>query len=166
MYLGVVLVCTFIASKFFFSHLVRELRNIDRQIELAEHNLLQRLKVEAIKDNITQDYNRCKPFLEIQMDDVDAIKAELLKEFEALAYLSGASIVNMSPQSKAEETAMFKKYKAELRMEMTYSQMVDFFYVMEKSKLLVKFEQVSISPKDKEANLLKVEGVASIIVFL
>lgn len=89
---------------------------------------------------------------------------ELLKETERIAKDLGVSIISLSPQEPSEQPKEYKKYKADLRMEGSLEQIINFLYKVGNSKLLIKLDRLSFSPKDEQASLLKAETTVSIAV--
>ena len=77
---------------------------------------------------------------------------------------SGLSIVSLTPQSQAEKGGAYKKYDAQLRVEGTPEKIYDFIYKIQNSRSLIELSNITVTPKNPEANLLKVETTISLTV--
>jgi len=156
-----ILVCLFIGRFIFFSLGVR-LKQLKQQTKLAEANLKKGLEMQKQKDMISSDYDKYQAFLIIEKMEQRQIIEELLKEVERIAKDSGASILNLSPQEAAEQAK--GRYNADLRIEANAEQILNFLYKIQESKLLIKLDKISVSPKDEQASTLKAEATISIAV--
>ncbi|MFH1459365.1 MAG: hypothetical protein ABIG64_03210 [Candidatus Omnitrophota bacterium] len=163
-YLGAAVVGVIIICWLFSAYLSKRSKNIYNKIRLEELRFKKNLAIQKEKDTIARDYELSQEFLEFMSLDEETIKSALLQEIEKIAHSVDASITNLSPQNRAEESADFKTYKADLRMEITFNQLIGFFQAVQKSKLLIKFDKFAITPKDDKAELLKLEGVVDITV--
>jgi len=164
--LGSGIVVVIVICWLFSAYLSVRSKRIYNKIRLEEIRLQKNLAIQKEKDSIVKDYELSQEFLELTDLDEDTIKSALLQEIERIAHTVNASITNLSPQNHTEESADYIKYKADLRMEISFNQLIEFFQAAQQSKLLLKFDKFAISPKDDKAGLLKLEGVVSVTVAL
>lgn len=162
--IGVIVVVLFIffIERFFASGLRSRLKILSQKIRLAEGNLRKGRAIQKTKDIILQDYKDAQPYLEAAEKFSQQIDAELLKETERIISLTGGSVVNLNPQPIAAGT---KVCKADFRFEMSFSQLLNFLYELQESKLFIKADRLVITSKDKESTLLRVDGVLSMSIF-
>ena len=156
-----VLVCIFM-GRFIFLSLGVRLKQLKQQTKLAEAKLKKGLEIQKQKDIISSDYDKYHVFLAVEKMEQRQIIEELLKEIERIAKDSGASLINLSPQEAAEQDK--GRYKADLRMEANAEQILNFLYKIQESKLLIKLDKISVSPKDEQASALKVDATISIAI--
>jgi len=156
-----ILVYAFI-GRFIFFGLGARLKQLKQQTKLAEANLKKGLETQKRKDIISSDYDKYHLFLAIEKMEQRQIIEELLKEVERIAKDSGASLLNLSPQEATEQDK--RRYKADLRIEASAEQILNFLYKIQESKLLIKLDKISVSPKDEQASMLKAEATISIAV--
>lgn len=154
----------FFIGRFLFLGLARFLTQLDKQTRVEEARLKNVLAIQKAKDIISADYDRYKPYLRQENVPEQQATEELLKEIERIAKDAGASVLNLSPQPAAEQTKEYKKYKADLRMELNMAQLFNFLHSMQQSKLLIKADKLSIIPKDEQATLLKIDMTISMAV--
>jgi hypothetical protein len=155
--IGVVVV--FFIERVFISGLRGRLGSLSQKIRLAEGELRKGMEIQETKDQIVADYEKAKPYLEQQKISKKKASAELLKEIESIVRSTEGTVINLSPQ---EVPGREDLYKADFRLELSFSQFITFLHKVQESKLFIKVDKLSISPKDKiEAKVLKVEGVIS-----
>ena len=86
------------------------------------------------------------------------------REVETMVSTSGLSIVSLTPQSQAEKGGAYKKYDAQLRVEGAPEKIYNFIYKVQNSRLLIELSNITVTPKNPEANLLKLETTISLTV--
>ncbi|MCK9604124.1 MAG: type II secretion system protein M [Candidatus Omnitrophica bacterium] len=154
----------FLVDRLLLSSLRSKLKNMQQQIKLAEATLKRNLAVQNSKDKLLEDYNNYKPYLKTESVDASQVLAEFLREIERLAKDAGVSVVNLSPEEDPEKLKDVKKYKASLQLEGSLGQMVNFMYKIERSKLLIKLDRLTLMPKDEQASAMKMEASISRVV--
>ena len=159
------LVLFFLVEHFFFSGLRGRSKNIVQQIKLEENRLKSGLDIQKRKDRITAECKELKPYLEKAEGLSDQeIFAKFLKEAEKDAQEAGVSIMNLAPQSEIQDTAEYKQYNAEFRAEGSLAQIFSFIGKVQNDTLLLKIIKMSISAKDEQASVMKIEAVISLVV--
>lgn len=153
----------FFLQNFFISAIRSKLKETNNQIRLGEEKLKQGLGIEKEKDRIKQDYKTYSEYLRIDPKDREIV-AKFLKEVENITQMSGILVLNLTPENQPEEMQEFKKFKADLKAEGSMEQIFNFLFRIQQSKLLLKLDKVSITPKDEAASSLRIETTVSIAV--
>lgn len=154
----------FIAEKLFFSNIFSRIRKLKQQIKLEETNLNIGIQMQKKKDRIRNEYRAYESYLKVSEEPEQEIIANFLKEIEKIAQEAGVSIANLSPQSQAEQFKEGKRYKADLRAEGPVEKILTFLYKVQNSSLLIKLDKLSITPKDPQAETLKLDTIVSLTV--
>ena len=158
-----IIIFIFLFGKFFLSTLRLRLRDLNQQIDAEEKILKHNLSTRERKDQILKEYTNYQSYL-LEPEQDRKIIAEFLKEVEKLAQISGVSIINLTPEGEQEYGEGHQRYNAELKAEAYIEQIIDFLYKIQTSNLLIKMDKFSLSPRDKEANILNLETTISIAI--
>jgi hypothetical protein len=138
-------------------------KGLQQQIKVAEEMLKEALAVQKDKDSILQDYNKYSPYLDALLSDEENT-AQFVKEIEKISQESGVSIINLNPDNKPQPFKEYKKLKADMRLEATSEQLINFLSKIQDDKLLIRLESLAITPKDEYASSLRVEATISIAI--
>lgn len=159
------LISFFLIERFLFSGLRGKSKAASQQIKVEEARLKSGLDIQKRKDKILAECKELKPYLE-KVDGMSdqEVFAKFLKEAEKIAQDAGVSIVNLAPQSEVKEDGDYKKYDAEFRAEGSLTQIFNFVYKIQNSTLLIKLDRLSLSPKDEQASVMKIEAIISLVV--
>jgi len=158
------IICVFFIEKFFFAGLRAKINTLNQQIKKEEVDLKIGIDIQKRKDSILKDYNNYKDYLSGQNISDKEIFTGFLKEIEKLAQESGLSIINLTPQNEPQKIRDYTKYNADLKAEAPLEKFFDFLNRIQNDKLLVKLDKLSLSPKDEQASLLKIEATISITI--
>jgi Tfp pilus assembly protein PilO len=155
----------FIVQRFLFSPMFTKAGSLQQQIKLEEADLKASLEMEQQKDLIMDERLKYKDYLfsDKNVSDDEEI-ATFLREVETMVSASGLSIVSLTPQSQAEKGGAYKKYDAQLRVEGAPEKIYNFIYKIQNSRLLMSLSNITVTPKNPEANLLKLETTISLTV--
>lgn len=162
--IALAIMASFLLDRIILSNLRDKLKNIQKQIKLAEVTLKRNLGIQNSKNKLLMDYNNYKSYLKTESADASQILAEFLQEIERLAKEAGVSVVNLSPQEDPEKIKDVKKYKADFQVEAGLEQLINFMHKIEGSKLLIKLDRLSLAPKDEQAATIKMEASISRVV--
>ena len=88
---------------------------------------------------------------------------KFLKETERIAQEAGVSIIDLTPDHQPSK-GLDKLYKAQLKAEATVEQFLNLLYKLQTSRLLIKLERFSITPKDERADAVRLETTISMAV--
>lgn len=127
--------------------------------------LKSNIDLQKKKDKILSESNAHKSYFQIDKTTSDREAVGIFaRELEKIAQESGLSVANLNPQIDPEEVEGRKKYKADMRVDANFEQLCNFLYKMTNSKLLIKLNKLSVSPKDGQASALKVEMVVVMVM--
>jgi len=151
-------------SYFIFSVLGQRIKQLNRQIKLAEAQLQKIAGIQKERGAVTAECDKYKSYLEASSWDERRVFEELLKTVERIAKDSGVSVINLSPEPGVEQGKEYKKYKVSLRVDADLEQLLILLNKIVSDKLLIKVEKLAITPKGETAELLKVETTISIAI--
>lgn len=155
-----------LTGRFLISGLYSNLTGLHQQIKLAEAQLKEGLRVQKNKDKISLDYKKSKPYLKVVKENERQILAELLKEIERLMSSVDGAIISLTPQESPDTEEVFKEYKVNFRVEVSFPQLLHFLSKVQKNKRLIKFEKMTITAQGDDADVLRVQGVISLAALL
>jgi len=158
---GVVFI--FLLGRFSLFNFASKSKGLQQQIKVEEDRLKDALAIQKDKDNILQDYNKYSPYLDALLSDEENT-AQFVKEIEKISQESGVSIINLNPDNKPQQVKEYKKLKADMRLEATAEQIINFLSKIQEDKLLIRLENLTIIPKDEYASGLRVEATISIAI--
>ncbi|HNV23589.1 MAG TPA: GspMb/PilO family protein [Candidatus Omnitrophota bacterium] len=159
------LMAAFIFDKVFLSGIRTKLNDLSWDIKKEESRFWEGAKIAHQKEDIRENYERYKNFVDIPRSDKEILTG-FLKEVESLVKASGGSVMSFSPRQEQEQKTNCMKYLADLQIEIEPKQLFKFLSSVEESQWLMMVDSLSISPKNEQANLLKVDAVLSMAVYL
>ncbi|OGW90639.1 MAG: hypothetical protein A3D28_05275 [Omnitrophica bacterium RIFCSPHIGHO2_02_FULL_63_14] len=165
LYVAVAVLDLFLVEHFFLAGIRAKTKSTKQQIRVEENALKIGLRVQARKDQIAGEIAKYKSYLETASlrSERDAVPM-FLKEIEQIAASAGLSISNLSPQSQPEKLKDYTRYSADLRAEASSRQIFDFLYKITCSKLPIEAGRIALTPKDEQAETLRLESTLSIII--
>lgn len=153
-----------ILGQLLLSDLGRRSKNAGQQVRQMEARLAEVSGIQGQGEAIASDFARYQRYLAPERMAPRQVVEELLREIERIARDAGASIINLSPQEIPESTQKPVEYKADLRFECSSDQLLIFFKDVHDSQYLIKIVKFSITPRDEQGLLLKVEMLISLSV--
>jgi hypothetical protein len=157
------LIIIFLLEKLVFSNFRKKMRELSKKIKVQETAIRKSLSIKKSKDKIIQDYKDYAKFIITETQDRDII-ARFLKEMEKITQDSGLSVVNLAPEEKLTETPEYKAYRANLRLEGTMEQLLNFLNKIQNSTLLIKMDKLNLVSKDEQASALRIDLTVSLVV--
>jgi len=157
------IITIFLIQRVILSGLGVKISDLNKKIKLSEAAIKSGLSIQKNKEKIIQDYKEYAPFLTTETQDKDVV-ARFLKEVEKITQESGLSVVNLTPDNKFEVTAEYKKCKAELRLEGDLEKFLNFLNKVQGREMLIKIDKLTVSSKDDQGKLLRIEATMSMIV--
>ncbi len=158
---GIVFVFVFI--NMVLKPLVDKVQQIQKKLKITEIEVKEALQVQARKDKILEEYNSYQGYLKQEDYSDQEIVGNFLKELEKIAQKSNISVISLSPSEPTEKES-YKVYNADLRAEGDIEEVLNFFSAIQESKLLIKIEKFSVSPKDEKAAELKLDAKISMFM--
>ena len=153
----------FLLGKFSLFNFASKSKGLQQQIKVEEERLKDALAIQKDKDNIMQDYNKYAPYLDSLLSDEENT-AQFVREIEKISQEAGVSIINLNPDNKPQPYKEYKKLKADIRLEATNEQLLNFLSKIQEDKLLIRLENLTIVPKDEYASSLRVEVTITIAI--
>ncbi len=142
---------------FVFKPLMEKINKVQQDIRLAEAEVKRSLGVQSKKEEIIQEYKKYKPYLtQAGITERQRI-GTFLKELERTTQEANLSVTSLNPQEvQAQDNSLF--YGADLKAEGDIEEILFFFSKIQESKLLVKINKFSLTPKDEAANTLSLDA--------
>ena len=154
----------FLIERLFLAGLRSKIKELQLQTRKEEANLKIGTEIQKRKDNVLKDYQDFKDFLrKAEIPDKEVFSG-FLKQIEKIAQESGLSILNLTPQSEAVSAKAYKKYNAELRAETSLENLFNFLQKLQNNAMLIKLDKFSLTAKDEQATILKLDGTLSISI--
>jgi Tfp pilus assembly protein PilO len=158
--LGVLVAVAGVSSVF-----VSRSQAIARIVKVEEARLSQDLRVKRSKSSMEAAYAKLKTyFFTVDGMDEGRAVARLLAEIEETAKISGGSIVNLSPKDDTVSDEWATTYHADVRMEMTFTQLLSFMRAIESRPLLIAIESYSVTSKDDAGSQIRFEATLGLTV--
>lgn len=139
------------------------LKTLRRQIAAAEAELRTGLRIQQQKDLVLDDAERYSSYLLTGVPEREVL-ARFLKEIEQLAHESGVSVVSFKPDNQPSRARDYTAYKAQLRAEAGLEQLLDLLAKIQNSRLLIKLDKFSLTPKNEQASTLTLDTTLSMAV--
>ncbi len=153
----------FIFIRMILNPLGDKIRKTGEEIAAAESRVKEYREIQARKDRIIEEYKKHKAYLRQPYYSKQEASGDLLKELEKIAHDSGLSIISLSPSGMTEESGV-GLYNADFRGEGAIDEILIFLDEVQRNKLLIKIDKLSLSLKDKSAEELKLEVKISMLV--
>jgi hypothetical protein len=149
----IVMGLSFLVEKFFISSLFGKLDALSRDIKKEEIRLKTALLTNKEREKILQEYDTYKKYLSSPTSPKE-VMAELLRVIEKVAKEANISVLSLSPREEKN-----KRYKASLKGEGDVKQIFKFLYSIQESSILIKVERFSLTVKNKEKGLLRIDAI-------
>ena len=144
-----VLVCDQLVVRQIF----RSLHSLDQRIKDLESDIKKSIRLLSQKERMLKEIEHYKAYsVELKSSEVET--GALLKHIEELANQSSVNLLYAKPAgSKSDETV--KKYIVTLECEGQMAQMINFFYQIENSTLLLKVDKFTMAPASSGSSVVK-----------
>lgn len=134
-----------------------------REITEAELTLRSGVGIQKRRGLIESEQKRYGGYFVQAASDRELI-GTFLKETERIAQEAGAMIVDLTPDNQPAKAGNYKIYKAQLKAEASTEQLLNLLYKLQSSRMLIKLDRFSITPKDDRASLMRLETTISMAV--
>lgn len=153
----------FLVDRVLLSGMRAKSEALRREITTEEVGLRSGVGIQKRKGMIQGERQRYSGYLLPPASDRELI-GTFLKETERIAQEAGAVILDLTPDNQPAKGAPYKLYKAQLKAEASVEQLLNFLYKLQTSRLLIKLDRFSITPKDERAALVRLETTISMAV--
>jgi len=151
------LVAIIILAIFVIKPLINKIESIQKNLRFAEVGIKESLQVKTQKIDIENEYLQ----YEMYLNEAGSSKRErignFLKEIERLSQEADISITNLSPL-ETEEKEGLDAYGADFKSEGGIEDILFFINKIQESKMLIKLDSFSFSPKNDAASILKLNA--------
>ncbi len=129
------------------------LSSLSSTIREQESTIRKSMNVLLHKETIEEEAKEYAQY-SLEANNPEMEMVSLLKEVEAVAERSGASLLYVKPGQISDQKGT-KKYYAIMECEGPMEQVSTFFHGIESSNKLLKIEKYVIAPKSKDSSLAK-----------
>ncbi|MCK4994243.1 MAG: hypothetical protein KAS13_04255 [Candidatus Omnitrophica bacterium] len=163
-YITVGVLVSLFFDRFFLPGVQSRFKGSHDRMTREELRLKRNLRIQSRKDEILEEYEFCKLYLGNRSANENQIVAELLKEVETIVTAAGGIVVNLNPNDEPRGFEYYRKYSVEFRLEVSFEEMLEFLDKVRKSKFLIKLDRLVVVEMNKQASILRVDGVVSLAV--
>jgi len=150
----VVIISVSALSTFVLEPLVRNFKEINRQITSKRLKLTKAQRLMKIKEKVNKRFEDLAPKL-MSKGSQEEEMAKLLSEIEALARKSNTRISGIKPTA-IKEFSFYKKFTVEIDSETSVENLVKLLYELRQSPQVLKVERLQMDAKSGGRDLLKV----------
>ena len=152
---GIIFLLVF--SVFVIRPLTKRIKRVQQDVRLAEAKVRNSLTVQNRKEEIVAEYGKYKLYLTQAGTSERQRVGSFLKELERISQEANLSVTSLNPQKvKDQDNSLL--YSADFKAEGDIEEILFFFSKIQESKLLVKVDKFSLSPKDRAANILSLDA--------
>ena len=163
LFISMGLAVAYLSDRLLFSGLQTKNQTLRRQIAAEEVTLRMGVGIQKRKGTILNEQKKYAAYFLPAAPERELI-AKFLKEAERIAQESGVTIADLTPENQPAKGSSVKTYKAQLKAEATVEQLLSFLSKLHTSRLLMRLERFSVTPKDEQASLLRLETTISMVV--
>jgi len=127
---------------------------VDTEIGTLEKKVSRALYIRSQKEKITEYYDKLKPYIELGETEED-FQSTIIKKIEEFAKDSEVSLLNMKPDTVANEDETQSICTIEISIESSQTNIIRFLYKMENSNYPISIKKLDFKIKDREANLME-----------
>lgn len=162
-YITAGMAAVFLFNRYVIKGIGSQISLVTKQITIAENELGKLVILQSKKNELVEDIKLVIPYVKAVnfQDDGGTI---LLKEIEQMVHVSGGTILMLNLQNSTSNSDDYKKYLANIRLELSFSQLLMFLGKIQDSKILISLDRFSVAKKDETSGMLKVEGVVALTV--
>lgn len=133
------------------------LRSLDQQVVDLEKNIKKSVRLLGQKDRMLEEAKYYESF-SAQIKSPEDGTLTLLKTIQEVANEASVNLLYVKPATSASDEGF---YKANFECEGQINQIINFFYALENSKLLLRIEKYAIQPSSQGSSVLKCVATVS-----
>jgi len=149
-----VVIIASVFSAFVLEPLVRNFKDVNRQIASKRLKLIKSERLMKLKDRVHERFEALSPKLTAEGSQEEEM-AKLLSEIETLARKSNTRISGIKPAAIKKFSA-YKKLTVEIDSETTVDSLIKLLYELQQSPQVLKVERLQMDAKSGGRDLLKV----------
>lgn len=159
LYFSVAVVLLVIADQLVLSPILRSIHSLDQKIHDTESHIKGSIRLLGQKEKMMKEAEHYASYATSTKPAEDEILA-LLKLVQELASQASVNLLYSKP-SGGGETKERNVYRISLECEGQMDQLINFFYAIENSKLLLRIEKYSLQPAAKGSSVVKCAAIIS-----
>lgn len=152
LYVTAVIVSLMLLDRFVVSQILSKMSQLDRKIESQEELIRNSFIITTQEKRILKEIREYDPYFNVPESE-EKENTAFLKEVENYAKDSSVYLVDIKPSGKKEMGAS-KQYFLKLEFEAIMDQVLNFFYIIENSRKLLRIEGYQLSPKTEGSSIM------------
>ena len=159
LYVSVAVVLVVFADQLILGPIVRSLHSLDQKIYDTEANIKGSIRLLGQKEKMKKEAEHYASYAKSSKSSEEEILV-LLKLIQELASQASVNLLYSKPGGGGESKQR-NVYRVSLECEGQMEQLINFFYAIENSKLLLQIEKYSLQPTAKGSSVVKCAAVVS-----
>ena len=148
-----------VVDRFVVRPIVNTFHSLDQEVHDLQTNIRKSIRLLAQKERMLNEAKQYASYsAELKSPEEEAVA--LLKHVEELANQSSINLLYAKPAASPPQEQI-KKYYVNLEFEGQMEQLVNFFYQIENSKLLLRIEKYTLQPTAKGSSVVKCTATVS-----
>lgn len=160
LYLSITIVMAMAVDQLVVSPIHKSVQSVDQRIHDMEANIKRSIQLLGQKEQMMKEAEHYATYAAASKPSEDEILV-LLKQVQELA--SQASVNLLYSKPGGGETKERNVYRVSLECEGQMDQVINFFFAIENSKLLLRIEKYSLQPTAKGSSVVKCAATVSMI---
>ena len=155
--LSVVLIL--VTDQLIVKQIFKSLNSLNQRLTDTETNIKRSIRLLSQKDRMNTEIERYKAY-SVEVKSPEEETAALLKHIEELANGASVNILYAKPAGGGKEEES-KKFVITLEAEGQMAQLVNFFFQIENSTLLLKIDKFTLQPTSGGSSVIKCSATVS-----
>ena len=147
----------FMLKTFVFGPIYEKISVYDQEIEQSKMAIRRYMAFEHNRSEILKAQKRIEGYSSLKGSEEDKI-AMIMSKVEAIARKTNLQISDMSPAGSAKAKGGAAIYRIQLRAEAQIKNVVDFMSGIENADTLLQIEKITLTIKDENSDILKVDA--------
>ena len=131
----------------------KSLQSLDQQAKDLENNIKKSVRMLSEKERMLVEIEKYKVYA-VETKSTEEETGALLKHIEELANQSSVNLLYAKPASSKPDEVV-KKFIVTVECEGQMAQMIEFFYEIENSNLLLKIDKFTLQPTASGSSVVK-----------
>jgi hypothetical protein len=158
LYLSIMVVTAVVADQLVIRPIYKSVQSIDQKIHDTEASIKKSIRLLGQKKQMMKEAEYYAAYAASSQSSEDEILV-LLKQVQELASQASVNLLYSKPGGgEAKERNI---YRVSLECEGQMDQLINFFYAIENSKLLLRIEKYSLQPTAKGSSVVKCAATVS-----
>jgi len=159
LYLSITVVMIVVADQLVLSPIIKSVQSLDQKIYDTESNIKASIRLLGQKEKMMKEAEHYASYAPSSKKSGEDEVLVLLKLVQELASQASVNLLYSKPGGgEAKERNV---YRVSLECEGQMDQLINFFYAIENSKLLLRIEKYSLQPTAKGSSVIKCAAIVS-----